>query len=363
MMRAPLAYVAFGVISLGMIVPSSAIGQTRPGIVQPIYRVGAAQQPRGLQFQQQGVQQSPSQFGGSAPTQFAQAPVQRPQAQFQQQPAQQPPAQQQRDPAERVAVTPETNLTPGAPTAKDAAREAHPLDPAIEIASRGLDQINRNIKDYTATLVKRERIDGVLSDNEFMFVKIRNRKVDSGRVITPFGVYMKFLKPRSKAGREVIYVEGSNSGKLLAHETPGLKNLITAKLPTDGYLAMLGNRYPITEAGVENLTAKLLEKGTHDRKYGECDVKFFKGAKINDRTCTLLQVTHPTPRPHFEFHIAQVFIDDELQVPIRYAAYSWPTTPGGKPVLEEEYTYMNLKLNVGLTEMDFSSKNPGYKFP
>jgi hypothetical protein len=57
-----------------------------------------------------------------------------------------------------------------------------------------------------------------------------------------------------------------------------------------------------------------------------------------------------------------VFIDDELQVPIRYAAYGWPETEGGKPTLEEEYTYLDVALNVGLTSADFDPSNPAYDF-
>jgi hypothetical protein len=57
--------------------------------------------------------------------------------------------------------------------------------------------------------------------------------------------------------------------------------------------------------------------------------------------------------PHYDFHVARVFIDDQLQVPVRYAAYTWPKTPGGQPELDEAYTYLDLKLNVGLSENDF----------
>jgi hypothetical protein len=82
-----------------------------------------------------------------------------------------------------------------------------------------------------------------------------------------------------------------------------------------------------------------------------------------ERVCTVLNVRHPQQREPYEFYLAQVFIDDELQVPIRYVAYSWPKNEGENtgPVLEE-YTYLNLKLNVGLTEADFDSNNPNYNF-
>ena len=52
-----------------------------------------------------------------------------------------------------------------------------------------------------------------------------------------------------------------------------------------------------------------------------------------------------------------------MNLPIRYAAYSWPVAGDDEPVLEEEYTYMNLKLNVGLSERDFDPDNDDYQFP
>ena len=55
-------------------------------------------------------------------------------------------------------------------------------------------------------------------------------------------------------------------------------------------------------------------------------------------------------------------MDDELHVPIRFAAYSWPETKDGKPVLQEEYTYRQVSLNVGLSDADFDPKNPAYGF-
>ena len=125
---------------------------------------------------------------------------------------------------------------------------------------------------------------------------------------------------------------------------------------------MKGQRYPLSEIGIENLVIKLIERGTRDSKRGECEVEFRKGAKINGRTCTVIQVTHPVRRPYFDFHIAQIFIDYELNVPLRYAAYDWPKSPNAKPQIDEEYTYLNLKLNVGLDDSDFDVKNSDYNF-
>ncbi len=240
----------------------------------------------------------------------------------------------------------------------------HPLDPAIELAQNGLKTLQANVRDYTCILVKRERIGDTLGDYEYIFAKIRNERKVNGQVVVPFSVYLYFLKPEAIRGREVIYVKGRNDDKMIAHEGRGSvwSRFGSVWLNPTGPIAMKGNRYPITEIGLQVLVTRLLEKGVRDRQRGECLVEFRKGAKINNRLCTMLQVTHPNPRPYFDFHIAQIFIDDELNVPVRYAAYTWPTKPGGKPVLQEEYTYLKLKLNVGLTDKDFDPKNPEYNF-
>ena len=242
---------------------------------------------------------------------------------------------------------------------------SHPLDPALELARNGLKTIQDNVVDYTCTIVKRERINGELLDYEYMFAKIRNRKVNNGRIVSPLSVYMYFLKPTGVKGREVIYVEGRNDSKLVAHEGGMAGRLLpTVWLRQTGVLAMRNQRYPITELGIENLVAKLIERGEQERAAGNlgCKVTFHKNAKINGRQCTLLQIKHPEPSPDLEFHLAQIFIDDELGIPIRYAAYDFPVTPGGQPSVLEEYTYLNIKLNVGLTEKDFDHENADYNF-
>lgn len=236
---------------------------------------------------------------------------------------------------------------------KPARPDQHPLDPCIEFAKQCLERIHSGINDYSCTIVKQERIDGELYPQEYMYAEIRNRVVTGGKVEQPFSVYLYFLKPEKIKGREVIYVEGVNDGKLMAQEAGLLKAAgVFNFLPTDR-MAMRGNRYPITEIGLENLVVKLIEKAERDRQHGECTVEYKPGVKINGRSCTLLEVIHPTPRPHFDFNIARVYIDDELSLPVRYEAYSWPTRPDGQPELIECYTYLNLKMNIALEDKNF----------
>lgn len=229
----------------------------------------------------------------------------------------------------------------------------HPLMPALRWAQSGLKNIEQNVHDYSATMVKRERVNGTLNEPEYMFVKVRHK---------PLSVYIYFLDPPGVRGQEVVWVENQNDGRMQAHGTGVRKVFGTVSLEPTSPLAMKGNRYPITEIGLQNLVRRLIEVGEKDSQYGECEVNFYQGAKINGRTCTCIQVVHPVPRRNFLFHIARIFVDDELNVPIRYEAHDWPAEKGGAPVLIEEYTYLNVKVNNGFTDADFDIRNPNYGF-
>ena len=229
----------------------------------------------------------------------------------------------------------------------------HPLMPALRWAREGLPSIER-IQDYTATLIKRERIGNTMGEDQYIALKVRHK---------PFSVYLNFLAPTAVKGQECMYIEGTNNGKMWAHGTGIQEKMFgTVSLPPDGAMAMRGQRYPLTQIGILNLTRRLIEVASEDVKYGECEVKYFKGAKINDRVCTCTQVVHPVPRKNFLFNVARIFVDDNLNIPVRYEAYDWPKAAGGAPELIEEYTYVNMKLNAGLTDSDFDIHNPAYRF-
>jgi hypothetical protein len=238
-----------------------------------------------------------------------------------------------------------TGAAAPAATAPPAAQgqTAHPLDAELNLARQRLGVMQQNIKDYSCVFTKRERVNGKLLPYEQMFMKVRHQ---------PFSVYMYFLGPEEVKGQQVVYVEGQNSGKMIAQPI-GLKGKFGPyHLDPNGRFAMEGQRYPITNAGFINLTIQLINEGIRDRQYPQCDVKQYKGAKVAGRTCTVTEIIHPQ-LPQFEFHKARIFVDDELNIPIRLESYLWPEQPGGEPLPLEEYTYTNLKLNNGFTDSDF----------
>lgn len=241
----------------------------------------------------------------------------------------------------------------------------HPLQSPLRIAAKALEFSKQKVTDYTAVLVKRERVSGRLNDPQYMFCKVRNEKRNAaGTVVTPFSFYLKFLKPGSLKGREVIFVNGANNNKLVAHEG-GFKGRFTPCLYLDpnGTLAMMGQRYPATDLGIEKLCNKLIERGNKDMKNGGLCTVNEKQANINQRPTTRIEVVHEKRLPLLDFHKARIYIDNEYGLPVRYEAYDWPATKGAEVSqddLIEEYTYVRLKLNVGLTDKDFDPANKSY---
>jgi hypothetical protein len=278
--------------------------------------------------------------------------------------AQQPPASTPAsDPAASKLSEPVFRVSKNASAPTPAPVSApHPLDPALELARQSLVLMQTQVNDYTAVLVKRERIDEELGENEFMFIKVRNRKMDGDRMVVPFSVYLQFLQPSSVKGREVLYVENQHEGKLVAHEGGVKRMLGTHHLDPTGFLAMKGQRYPLTDIGLENLVVKLIERGEKDKRHGHCLVDLYPGGKVGGRSCTILRVVHPDKMPHYDFHIAEIFLDDEWKIPVRYIAFGWNKNEKQENEIIEEYTYQKIKINVGLTDKDFDVANSEYNF-
>lgn len=239
---------------------------------------------------------------------------------------------------------------------------AHPLEPLLEIAGKAQQKIKGEYFDYTATLTNQIRFKTKLREPHVLHIKVRHARVDKEGRSIPFSVYTKFIDPPANAGREVIWMDGWNDGNLMVHLT-GWQNLMRISLDPTGSMAMDGNLYPITMIGMENLLKQIQEKGSRDLKHAPGTVTFKRGLKINDRIVTLVESVHPQREPHFDYHIAKIYLDEELGLPVGYEGYLWPEKEGDPPVLLEKYFYTDIQLNVGLTDKDFDPDNPEYNFP
>jgi hypothetical protein len=210
----------------------------------------------------------------------------------------------------------------------------------------------RSVKDYSCTFLKRERIDGRPTPLFIMAMKVR---------IEPKSLYLKLQQPRG--GREAIFVAGRDHDRAMVHDV-GLGRLLAGTLHLDpkGPMAMEDCRHPITEAGIGHLIETVYDRWNAELTPGESRLDFDDDCTVAGRPCLRIDSTHTERRPEFLFRQVRLFIDDDLGLPIRFEAYDWPAAPGAGPELVEEYTYKNLKINVGLSDLDFDPKNPAYKF-
>ena len=228
----------------------------------------------------------------------------------------------------------------------------HPLAPIIRWGKAGIAALEK-VDNYSCRLVKRERVAGKLTSYQGMSVKVRQQ---------PFSVYAAFTNKQDRPWQEVVFVDGRDAGKMFVHSDE-FRLMGTVSLFPDSDRAMRDNRYPLTELGILNLIKRLVEHAESDSKFDDCEVKVYKDAKIEGRPCVYIRVTHQNRRPEFMFHMARIFIDNELNVPVRYEAYTWPDDPKAQPPLIEEYTYLDFGFNQKFTDRDFDYNNPDYYFP
>jgi hypothetical protein len=248
--------------------------------------------------------------------------------------------------------------------------KAHPLDPVLALARQSLKLHRERDHDYVATLVKQQRLAGKLGAENRMELKLRSRQpIPMGDGLRPIDVYLKFQKPTSQSGREVIWRQGMKDDLMTVHES-GLLNLVRVELAPTSRLAMMGNRYPIYDIGIERLLTKLIDKGVRDRRLGDCQVTITDDFEFALRRCKRIEVVHPEPSANvdgqpvqYEYYRAVIDMDLETGLPIHYASYLWPEQPGGEPLLDEEFTYENLRLNCQLSDDDFDPDNPAYHYP
>lgn len=206
---------------------------------------------------------------------------------------------------------------------------------------------------YTATFRKRERKHGVLGPEHVLTMKIRHQ---------PFAVYFKYRTPN--AGKEAVYAEGHHDNKVIAH-SGGLARLLVPRLAVapDHPLAMADSRHAITEAGLANLTAKLIGFRRMDLDDPEASTVLDRTVDAQGRAWLRSLHEHSHYDSRRPFARVQVLYDPESRLPLQIRNEDWPL-PGheGDLLLAEQYIYEDLDFDAVLTSLDFDPANPAYAF-
>jgi hypothetical protein len=230
------------------------------------------------------------------------------------------------------------------------------------LLEKGLERIEA-VPDYMATFLKQEKIDGVMSEPNFMQVKIRHE---------PFSVYMKWVDG-GDVGREVLYVDGKNDNEMLV-KLGGVKGRMmpTLKVNPTGSVAMAEARYPVTNMGVKKMIEKILEAREEDLKISRgVSCRMIDNQKFNKRDCFCFQVEYETKEVSPQhFRKSLIYIDKETYFPICVKNFSF--APDGQEDLTgkeldeatlcEFYSYSNIVLDDRLAAAAFDKTNSNYQF-
>lgn len=248
------------------------------------------------------------------------------------------------------------------------------------------------ITDYTCVLLKQERIDGKLRDMETILLKFRK----------PNDIYMGWIEKPFK-GQELLYSPDRNKGKINAHKG-GFLSAIDINVDPRGKIAMDGQHHTIYDAGL-GATLNMIMRGlVKAKEENVLETYLIDEETLGDKNCMVIEalfpkrpvgVTHTVKKGESVWDIAEtynqdmyiityvnegvdgpldiregqqilvphhygsrilVWVDKVTKLPIKVEVYDWNGN------LYEMYHYSSLKLNPGLTRMDFDPENPDYDF-
>jgi len=226
-----------------------------------------------------------------------------------------------------------------------AARPSSAADPDPKKLIYEMVDAAKEIKDFTATFTKVERLKGKLRPRERMLMKFRAH---------PFSVYFKWIERNE--GREVIYQEGRYDNMIQGHQPVGPLNFKASADPNSA-MAREHSKRPITEAGFENAAKLIVEVCDIAKARNELNLAYLGTETCDGRPVHVIARTLPEKKKGYPLYLLLLYIDKEYKIPVKIVGYNWEYQ------LEGMYVYSDIKLNVGLTDKDFDMANPDYDFP
>lgn len=203
------------------------------------------------------------------------------------------------------------------------------------------------VKDYTAIFVRSEILRGKQRPEETMVLKFRE----------PLQVYMKWTSESGK-DREAIFFKGRDADKVLVHEPGWLSGHFTVLLPPDGPSIKDRSRHPFNEIGIARVIELIRATFEKAKQAGDLEVRDLGVTRVEGRAMRAIEGILPKdPAKKYYCYRAIVTIDEGFKLPVAVKVYDW------EDKLVEHYRYTHLQINTGLTDLDFSTENPGYLFP
>lgn len=201
----------------------------------------------------------------------------------------------------------------------------------------------RNISDYTCILEKKVNKAGVVYYDPEIYMKYRK----------PAQYYFKWKTGRFK-GQEVIYVEGKNNDRIVAH-SGGFLSFITLYLDPEGRIAMKRDHHSLKRSGLEKINDIISKSLDHHKQSGLGQIELKGEGMFDNKEVWLVEGDFPEDEGFYASKIV-IFLSKESKLPLKVTVHDWAGA------LFEEYAFYNLKLDMGLEEKEFATDNSDYNF-
>ncbi len=212
---------------------------------------------------------------------------------------------------------------------------------------------------YTATFIKQERLGGTLTDEQVIAMRVRHR---------PFAVWMEWKKGGDR-GRRVLFDEAANAGKMLVR-LGGVKGrfLPVMKLDPNGDLARSECRYPVTQAGLLQITQLALQYRRQDLQTPQgVTCRMYDGCRCGETACYGFVVEYASPEVSpaaRTYRRCELYLAKDTYYPILIRNFGWTESPDAKPVYDEStllelYTFAEIKPLERVTAEAFAPKSLG----
>ncbi len=278
------------------------------------------------------------------------------------------------------------------------------LERALEIIG-SMEEAWETITDYTAIVAKTERFRDGTVRSEQALVKYRK----------PADHYLRVLEGDEK-GAEVLYPTGENNDLILAHKggitgalarfiggIPGIGRVIPKEFGLEDPRLLVRQHHIIFDINLGKVVQLIARPVRTSAEYGEGQIIFHPSEEVDGRPADVMELLFPADAgliqtvqqgdtlfsvaPEWGQDMAVILYNNpeidgptdlrtgqKIFVPRYYAArvVLWigqePRLPlkleiyDGQGRLYESYEHSELRLNTGLTDLDFDPANPEYRF-
>jgi hypothetical protein len=214
-------------------------------------------------------------------------------------------------------------------------------DDPVEFLNKCLGRYNRDVKGYSLSMQKQERIGDKLEKKEIVDVKFREK---------PFSVYLRWEEGMRLAAR-VVYVEGANNDKMLVKPS-GLGGFLIVTRDPEGEDARKSGRYTLKQFGLKKGLQRTLYGFEEAKKDGTLNVKYLGRQKIKeagDRPCYVLERHYAKPD-------ADGVAYQKLFVDVDNGLLVGTILKGEKGELLAEYFFRDIRLNPEFDKDQFTRK-------